>query len=186
MAAEATVGWRAPVGLVVMALRFRSSVAYGSRPPSRVLVLGVGLARPATWGRGATLGVSRTESRNLLVPMTIAPAADALATGPISGLQALAAPGRVLRTRTIGAVISLCGAFVGAAWAGAHGAAITFALGSALLCVIWWRQAPKTLRGAPDPALRPKSSSAIHSDRKVGALRRKSYSSLGPTGSQPA
>ena len=100
---------------------------------------------PESAGR-ALLGVSWDKAHALLVPMTLAYAGDAIATGPTSGLLALEVAGRVLRTRIVGAVILVGAAGVGAALGGAYGAANGFAVSTVVMCAIWWRQAVRTLR----------------------------------------
>jgi O-antigen/teichoic acid export membrane protein len=100
---------------------------------------------PESIGR-QLLGVSWSEAHSLLGPTIIAFTFSAITLGARSGLLALAESRRILLTGAIEAAILLSVVALGAAWAGAHGAAIAFAIGTGAGCALWWSQALRALR----------------------------------------
>ena len=95
------------------------------------------------------VGLNWDDARALLIPMTLAGVASAAAVGAVSGLKALQAAHRILRTRMVEAVIAISSTVIGATWWGVAGVARAAAAGSTLIAVIWWSEFSKTLRERP-------------------------------------
>jgi hypothetical protein len=79
-----------------------------------------------------------------------------LTVGALVGLRALGAARRSLRARLLGSALILSGVFIGAAVAGAPGAAWGYVTGSTIAVVGWWRQLAEGVReqqaASPEPA----------------------------------
>jgi O-antigen/teichoic acid export membrane protein len=102
------------------------------------------------------LGPSWAPAHRLLVPMTLLTVNLALTVGALVGLRALGAARRSLRARLLGSALILSGVFIGAAVAGAPGAAWGHVTGSTIAVVGWWRQLAEGVReqqaAFPEPA----------------------------------
>jgi O-antigen/teichoic acid export membrane protein len=112
------------------------------RMVSALLTLGtvtwaaVALLLPAAIGE-AVMGRNWVGGRALLLPLAIGATGHALASGPMSGLRALAAARSSLRARMFDAVFTLALGVTGAAVAGARGAAWGYAIAGCLRVPNW-------------------------------------------------
>ena len=150
-AAELLLG---PVVLLVVAAAETEDVARLRRLPARRLARSsllrgaAGAAAALLWGmllhgvpdllgfqvlRSAWLPASR-----LLVPVTLAAAALAMAAGAWTGMRALGAASRSRRALLAGSAVYLAAALGGAAVAGAAGAAWGSAAGTLAAAAVWW------------------------------------------------
>lgn len=98
------------------------------------------------------LGSSWENARLLLVPVILTSAAAASGTGPTTGLRALGAARRSLRTRLTLSVCFLGATLAAAAIGGVLAAAWTMAVSGAFASVVWWRQFLVELREQGDSA----------------------------------
>ncbi len=128
------------------------------------------------------LGRSWTTARPLLIPVVLNTAAAAAGMGATTGLRALAAARRSLRTRLSLAVVLLTATLASAAVGGVYAAAWTMAASSAVASAVWWRQffaelgerrarerAP-SIRERPDPTVGVRAPAA-DAGRPQGAAR---------------
>jgi O-antigen ligase len=143
-----------PVVLLVVAAAETEDVARLRRLPARRLARSslfrgaTGAAAALLWGmlllrvpdllgfqvlRSAWLPASR-----LLVPVTLAAAALAMAAGAWTGMRALGAASRSRRALLAGSAVYLAAALGGAAVAGAAGAAWGSAAGTLAAAAVWW------------------------------------------------
>jgi O-antigen/teichoic acid export membrane protein len=104
------------------------------------IVCGVALlAIPESLGQ-RLLHSSWAPASGLILPMTVFMAAFGMQMGAWAGVRALAAASRSLLSQGVGSALSLAGALLGAAAAGAIGAAWGIAAGAVLSTAFWWWQ----------------------------------------------
>jgi hypothetical protein len=80
-----------------------------------------------------------TVTKPVVLPATFMLAASAVNTGPIIGLRALEESTLLFRTRLVAGPITVIGAVVGAALAGAVGAMIGNGIATSVADILWWR-----------------------------------------------
>lgn len=96
------------------------------------------LLLPPQWGAWL-LGPTWEPVHQVLLPVTLAFAAGAAIVGASTGLRALAAAKRSLRSRLVASTLQVSGGIAGAALGGGTGAAWGLALAGALAVVVFWR-----------------------------------------------
>jgi glycosyltransferase involved in cell wall biosynthesis len=110
-------------------------------------------------GLGARiLGPSWEPASGLLVPVTLTLVGTGFSTGAGAGLRALGAASRSLRAQGAGSAAFLAGGLLGAAVAGAAGAAWGSAAAALIASGSWWWQLQRGLResdGSPTPRRAP-------------------------------
>jgi O-antigen/teichoic acid export membrane protein len=104
-----------------------------------------GLLLPDRLGT-ALLGESWPAAQQVVLPLSIGLAGSGVILGAAIGLRALAAARLSLRARLSVAPLILTGALAGAAFWGAQGAAVGFAIAYPMGSIIWWRHLRLGLR----------------------------------------
>jgi O-antigen/teichoic acid export membrane protein len=111
----------------------------------------VGVALPDRWGM-ALFGDTWSDAKELMLPMGLAVVAGSLATGGFVGLRSLAASRLSLRARILGLPPQAAATLAGAAVGGAAGYTYGFAVGNAVVALIWWACFVVALRSVPGHA----------------------------------
>lgn len=107
-----------------------------------------GVVLPDRWGE-ALFGDTWADAEGLILPMGLAVTAGSLATGGFAGLRSLAMPRLSLRARILGLPPQAGATLIGAAIGGAAGYTLGFAVGNALVAVIWWACFAVGLKAVP-------------------------------------
>ncbi len=84
----------------------------------------------------------------LILPLALSRAGVGLAAGPATALRALAAANRSFQAEVVAGGLAVAGGTIGAALAGAVGAAWGLALAAPVAAVAWWWHFPKALHQA--------------------------------------
>jgi hypothetical protein len=105
---------------------------------------------PPHWGAWL-LGRTWEPVHEVLIPVTLAYAESAAIMGASTGLRALAAAGRSLRSRLVASILQVSAGLAGAALAGGPGAAWGLAAAGGVSVAVFWRS---LLRGLAEKGLR--------------------------------
>jgi glycosyltransferase involved in cell wall biosynthesis len=152
------------IGLMAVSEAVRvSHRSMRSLRPFCLLLGGIQAGAAAAWGlalllllpRGLgerVLGLSWQPASALLVPVTLTAVNTGLSTGASTGLRALGAASRSLRSQVAGSSAYVVGGLLGAAVAGAAGAAWGAAAATSIGTGVWWWQFHRAL-GEAEPAV---------------------------------
>ncbi len=135
------------------------------------VVLGVIVfAVPASVG-ATFFGETWRSARTLVPAMTVNAASGGVETGAVTGIRAVADASGGLYARALIGTLTLAAAVIGAALAGAPGAAAALAVVAPLAAVGWWRQFRHSYANRPDESAPRRFPPAIAATTAAGDAR---------------